>query len=149
MTSFLIDVNVWLAMTWNQHPQHHPASRWQDSIDRGRLLFCRFTMMGFLRLLTNQAVMGDSTVSVSGALELYDVWRDDPRVDMAHEPFGTEAPFRHALARFGRLPATKAIADCYLIGFAEAAGAQIVTFDKGLARNSRIRNVPVTLLTPG
>ena len=104
-------------------------------------------MLGFLRLLTNRKVMGDSTVTVAGALHLYDRWRQDPRVELAPEPRGAETLFRQATAPFALQPATKAIADCYLIGFAEAAGAQVVTFDRSLAA-AQFRQVPVVLLEP-
>jgi predicted nucleic acid-binding protein len=56
--------------------------------------------------------------------------------------------FRQAAAPFAKLPATKAVADCYLVAFAEASGAQLVTFDKGLARTARFRHVPVKPLEP-
>ena len=144
----MIDINVWLALTWDRHPQHVPASRWYASIDDAALLFCRFTMLGFLRLLTNQAVMGDSTTTLAGALQLYDQWTEDPRVELAPEPRGAEVLFRQAMAPFALQPATKAIADCYLVGFAEATGAHVVTFDKGLAATARFRQVPVSLLEP-
>jgi toxin-antitoxin system PIN domain toxin len=148
MTSYLIDINVWLALSWDQHPQHVPASRWYASIDDAALLFCRLTMLGFLRLLTNGQVMGDSTMTLAGALELYDQWRQDPRVELAAEPGGTEGLFRQAMAPHSLQPATKAIADCYLAGFAEAAGAQLVTFDVALAATAHFRQVPVALLEP-
>lgn len=142
----MIDINVWLALTWDQHPQHVPASGWYGSIDSAMLLFCRFTMLGFLRLLTNRKVMGGSTTTLAGALELYDRWTADPRVELVPEPRGMEALFRQAAAPFARQPATKAIADCYLAGFAEAAGAHVVTFDRGLAATAQFRQVPVVLL---
>ena len=144
----MVDVNVWLALTWDQHPQHGPAARWYASLDDSELLFCRFTMLGFLRLLTNRQVMGDSTTTVAGALELYDRWRQDPRVELAAELRGTEALFRQALAPHSLQAATKAIADCYLVGFAEAAGAQLVTFDRGLAATAQFRQVAAALLEP-
>lgn len=146
MISYLIDINVWLAMTWDRHPQHASAARWYDSTDDAAFWFCRFTMLGFLRLLTNPQVMGDSTVSLFSAFELYDQWRQDPRVGLASEPRGMEPLFRQATAPFAKLPATKAIADCYLVAFAEAVGANVVTFDKGMARTARFRQIPVTLL---
>ena len=105
-------------------------------------------MLGFLRLLTNQTVMGDSTTTLAGALQLYDQWTEDPRVELAPEPRGAELLFRQAMAPFALQPATKAIADCYLVGFAEASGAHVVTFDKGLAATARFRQVPVALLDP-
>lgn len=144
----MVDINVWLALTWDQHPQHAPAARWYASLDDAALLFCRFTMLGFLRLLTNRQVMGDSTATLAGALELYDQWRQDPRVDIAPELRGTEELFRQALAPHALQPATKAIADCYLVGFAEAAGAHLATFDRGLAATAQFRQVPVALLAP-
>jgi len=144
----LIDINVWLALTWDQHPQHVPASRWYGSLDDAALLFCRFTMLGFLRLLTNRKVMGDSTTTLAGALQLYDRWTQDPRVELAPEPRGAEALFRLAATPFALQPATKAIADCYLVGFAEAAGAHVVTFDRSLAGTAQFRQVPVALLEP-
>ena len=63
---WLADSNVWLALTWDRHPQHSQAARWFDSVGDAALLFCRFTMLGLLRLLTNRQVMGDSTASLFG-----------------------------------------------------------------------------------
>jgi toxin-antitoxin system PIN domain toxin len=149
MTSYLIDINVWLAMTWDLHPQHANASQWYAAMDESNdcaYLFCRLTMLGFLRLLTNQAVMGDSTVTVNTALKLYDQWVLDPRVEFAPEPRGIDKLFREILASVAVQPATKAIPDCYLIGFAAAAGAHLVTLDKGLARWAKGQRVPVTLI---
>jgi toxin-antitoxin system PIN domain toxin len=144
----LIDINVWLALTWDGHPQHVAAARWYGSIGDAGLLFCRFTMLGFLRLLTNRQVMGASTATLSDALDLYDRWRQDPRVDLAPEPRRVEESFRHVLALHATQPATKAVGDCYLVGFAETAGAQLVTFDKGLAATARSRQISVALLRP-
>jgi hypothetical protein len=104
-------------------------------------------MLGFLRLLTNRKVMVDSTSTLAGALQLYDRWRQDPRVELTSEPRRAETLFRQARAPFALHSATKAIADCYLIGFEEAAGAHVVTFDGGLAATAH-RQVPVALLEP-
>ncbi len=144
----MIDINVWLALTWDRHPQHAAAAKWFSRIDDAVLLFCRFTMLGFLRLLTNRQVMGGSTVSLGAALELYDRWRSDPRVELASEPHGTEERLRQALQAYADEPATKAVADCYLAGFAGAVGARLVTFDRGLAATARSQKIQVALLQP-
>ena len=91
-------------------------------------------------------VMGDSTFTLDGALGVYDQWMEDPRVELAAEMHGTEISFRQAMELHGKQSATKAIADCYLVGFAAAAGARLVTFDRGLAATARLRKVPVTVL---
>lgn len=150
MTSYLIDVNVWLAITWELHQQHRSAHRWYRGLpgnaDKTELLFCRFTMLGFLRMLTNSAVMGESTRTLGQAFEIYDMWTRDERVGMVGEPQEVEILLRETAGPYMAQPATKIITDCYLAGFAEAVGAKLVTFDKGLARMARTRKNSVVLL---
>jgi len=151
MTSYLIDINVWLALTWDLHPQHASASAWYAALnepDDSSLLFCRMTMLGFLRLLTNRSVMGGSTITLDNALSVYDQWIRDPRVGLASEPLGIDKQFRQALSPVSAQAATKAIADCYLVGFAAAAGAHIVTLDKRLAGMAKRQKVSVALIRP-
>ena len=146
MTSYLIDINLWMAMTWGQHRLHPDARVWMNSKGQARFLFCRFTMLGFLRILTNQTVMGEDALVLSEALALYDAWMEDPRVEFAVELRNTEVSFREAVAPFAMHPSTKAIADCYLVAVAEVHGASIATFDKALAKTARTRQVPAELL---
>ena len=51
--SFLFpDINVWVALTYERHVHHLLAHDWlADASDDVRLLFCRFTQLGLLRLL--------------------------------------------------------------------------------------------------
>jgi predicted nucleic acid-binding protein len=99
-------------------------------------------------LLTNRQVMGDSTATVAEALDLYDRWTRDARVQLSPEPHGVEVQFRDALRLHAAEQATKAIADCYLAAFADAAGARLVTFDRVLARMTRSSHAPPVLLRP-
>jgi hypothetical protein len=102
--------------------------------------------LGLLRLLTNPKVMGNDILHLAGTLEVYDRWLEDPRVELVAEPRATESKFRQSIVPLAPQAATKTIADCYLIGFAEAAGGQLVTFHRGLASAARSCKVPVTLL---
>ena len=103
-------------------------------------------MLGFLRLLTNSAVMGESTKTLGQAFEIYDIWTSDERVGMVDEPSDVEILLREAAGPYMTQPATKMITDCYLAGFAKAVGAKLVTFDKGLAHMTRTRKTGVILL---
>src|SRR4051812_5649137 len=136
MTSYLIDINVWLALSWRRHPCTVPAYTWFRGVQlsNARLLFCRVSQLGLLRMLTNEQVMGESLLNIAEALAVLDRWCEDPRVEFVAEPRGAEATFRHALAEFAKKSATKAIMDAYLVGFAEAEKATLVTFDKALCR---------------
>ena len=114
MTSYLIDINVWLALSWGQHPHSPAAHKWLSDLPKAsvRLLFCRITQLGLLRLLTNEMVMGQSVLSIDEAVDVYDRWREDPRGEFAAEPHGTEQGFRHATAGSAKSSATKVIHCC-------------------------------------
>lgn len=73
-----------------------------------------------------RGTMGGSTVNLGEALEIYDQWISDPRVAMTSEPRNTEPLSRTAVEPFVRQPATKAIADCYLVALAQAVGVWLV-----------------------
>jgi toxin-antitoxin system PIN domain toxin len=135
-TSFLFpDINVWIALTYQGHIHHGRAAEWFSTIPPdSRLFFCRFTQMGFLRLLTAEAVMGDELMSQRQAWQIYDRWLQDDRVACLDEPSGLERIFRN-LTRL-RQPATKDWADSYLCAFASASQLSIVTFDRSLSRKA-------------
>jgi toxin-antitoxin system PIN domain toxin len=136
MTSYLIDINVWLALMWEGHPHTGPAETWLKSIPERRveLLFSRVTQLGLMRLLTNKTIMGDSVLTVGEAVGAIGRWYEDPRVRLAAEPPGIDRVFRTVLAVLANQAATKAIMDAYLVAFAELAGATLVTFDRALAK---------------
>ena len=136
-TSYLFpDTNVWVALTYQRHVHHAPASAWFERTgDAARIVFCRFTQLGFLRLISSEAVMGsDGVLSQGQSWATYDEWLRDDRVAFAEEPAALEARFRE-LAQLKR-PAPKDWADSYLASFAAAAEFTLVTFDSALHRKS-------------
>src|SRR5271154_127093 len=103
MTSFFPDLNVWLALSVAGHSHSADAWAWANLLPREtRLIFCRYTHIGLLRLLTNQAVMGEQTLTLRKAWSVYDRWLADPRVDFYPEPRDADAEFRRAPSRSGR-----------------------------------------------
>ena len=130
MTSFLFpDINVWMALTHGRHVHHTVARDWFNELDAdARLCFCRFTQLGFLRLLTAEAVMGDEVLHQPEAWAIYDSWMQDARVDSLEEPPGLDRRFR-ARTRL-KQAAPKTWADAYLAAFAESAQLTLVTFDR-------------------
>jgi toxin-antitoxin system PIN domain toxin len=148
MISYLIDINVWVALTWTQHPHSGVAHRWFQNLGKrgSRLLFCRITQLGLLRLLTNSKVMGDSVVTIHAAWALYDRWLEDPRVEFTAEPRGIELTLRQTTAPYALQSATKAVLDSYLIAFAEQEGSSLVTLDKAIQSSAQLRQLPTVLL---
>ena len=49
----LLDINTWIALSLEAHPQHRPARLWYEEtlLLWGDLIFCRQTELGFLRLI--------------------------------------------------------------------------------------------------
>jgi predicted nucleic acid-binding protein len=102
-----------------------------------KLLFSRYTQIGLLRLLTNKAVMGEETLTVREAWEVYDRWLEDPRVHFYPEPRGVDEAFRRATEPFAENHASKWIGDCWLLSVAMGTDAKLVTFDRALQEFSQ------------
>src|SRR5260370_31107394 len=81
-TSFLFpDLNVWIALTYQGHVHHARAAAWFSVLPAdSRLFFCRFTQLGFLRLLTAAAVMADEVMNQPQPWQTYGRWLQDDRV---------------------------------------------------------------------
>lgn len=129
------DVNVWLALMWRRHVHAERAQEWFDREADGRFFFCRITQMGVLRLLTTEKALGVDVRTMAEAWKLWDAVTTDQRIALAAEPEGLERSFR----KVSQLPTSspKVWSDAYLLGFAEAAGLKLVTFDQGLKGRGR------------
>jgi toxin-antitoxin system PIN domain toxin len=138
MTSFFPDLNVWLALSVQDHAHSAEAWEWLNLLPRqSRLIFCRYTHIGLLRLLTNSAVMGEQTLTLRKAWEVYDRWLADPRVQFYPEPREADFEFRRVSERFGSKPASKWIGDGWLLASSNGLQATLVTFDKALLSHAR------------
>jgi toxin-antitoxin system PIN domain toxin len=130
----LPDLNVWLALTVEGHPHFERARRyWREEGARAPAIhFCRVTMLGFLRLLTQPKLMGAAALSPAQALDRYLALLALAEVELTQEPPGCE----EALAEYVREPwfVPRLWTDAYLAAFARGAGLRLVTFDRDFAR---------------
>ena len=136
-SSFLFpDVNVWLALSYERHVHYAAARAWFEGLeDDARVIFCRFTQLSLLRLLTTVAVMGEKDVlSQVGAWRVFDNWLEDDRIVFMDEPPNLEPRFRTLSYQQRSTP--KEWSDSYLCAFAETAGVRLVTFDRALSTKS-------------
>ncbi len=129
------DINVWIALTFSGHVHHSSARTWLDSLpETAELIFCRFTQLGFLRLLTTSSVMGGEVRTQIEAWDIYEQWLTEGHASFAEEPPSTERLFRSM--SLSRQAAPKDWADSYLSAFVQAAGFRLVTFDQALGRKT-------------
>jgi toxin-antitoxin system PIN domain toxin len=126
----LPDINVWLALSAPEHPHNRVARRWWRQHD-GLIAFVRQSQLGFLRLITTAAAMDGKPLSMDEAWRVYDRFYDDDRVTFSSEPADVERKFRKMAV--GSTASPKLWADAWLLAIAEAAGGELVTFDKALA----------------
>ncbi len=128
-----LDANVWLALLWERHVHSAKTARWIEQADADKFLYCRFTQITVLRLLTTATVMGKDVLTMSAAWDLWDqVWAD-PRISFLPEPENLEIEFRSKSRLSSASP--KVWADAYLLAFAAASGLRFVTFDRALKGN--------------
>jgi toxin-antitoxin system PIN domain toxin len=138
MTLFFPDLNVWLALSDTGHTHSTGAWKWMKMLpDDAQLIFCRYTQVGLLRLLTNTSIMGDQTLTLRKGWDVYDRWLEDPRVEFYPEPRNLDATFREITQPFAAQQASKTVGDCFLLAYAAELQAALVTFDRVLHRRAR------------
>lgn len=126
---FVADINVWVALAFRAHEFHDAATAWFAGCGVRTCAFCRVTQQGFLRLATNQRVVGPAAATFDDAWRFYDAFMDDERVFFAGEPATIEGEWRRLSHGARRSP--NVWTDAYLAAFASAGGFEIVTFDRG------------------
>src|SRR4051812_47085561 len=93
--TFLPDINLWLALTFDSHVHHPTAKAWFDALSNDdSCCFCRLTQQGFLRLVTNPSAFGKDAVDLPTAWQKYDIFMSDPRVTFSEESAGLENDWR-------------------------------------------------------
>ena len=124
------DVNVWLALLYEDHVHRATALTWWKSEAGDRIGFTRLTQMGVLRLVTTAAAMNGQPLTMAEAWQAYDRLFEDDRVVLYPEPAGVETQFR----QLSKAPVAslKVWADAYLVAFASGHHGQLVTFDRAL-----------------
>lgn len=122
----LLDVNVWLALADERHAHHSAALHYWEHEAADLAVFCRVTMLGFLRLITHSR-MANPPLTAERAWEVYRDYLQATGVGFLQEPvgleeklaaFSTQATFRHCLWT-----------DAYLAALAIASGCRLVSFD--------------------
>ncbi len=133
MSSYLLDLNVWLALTVKAHAHHKSAATWLNAEkDACRINLTRATQTGLLRLLATEQIMGTYGRAAHSNTEAWGIvaaWLNLDYINFEAEPSDLEAPWGQ-LASHAR-PSPKLWNDAYLAAFAMRAGLQLVTFDAG------------------
>ena len=127
----LPDVNVWLALAVMQHPHHDAAAAYWKNLTGCSVCFCRVTMLGLVRLLSQPKVMGEQALTLTQAIAAYHQFAVLPEVNLQPEPADCGDQLQRFLST--DTPA-RLLTDAYLAAFAVSARMRMVTFDKHFDR---------------
>jgi toxin-antitoxin system PIN domain toxin len=129
VTPYLLDVNVLLALSLDNHMHHLAATEWFDEADFDWAT-TPLTEAGYVRLMTNREVIGFS-VSVSQAVDGLRELRQEPGFRFL--PDGTT--LGAAVIDLGPLAGTKQVTDFHLVNLVAQSSMRLATFDGALLRS--------------
>ncbi len=124
--TFLLDLNLLLALAWPSHVHHDPAHSWFDREASPGWATSPLTQLGFVRLSSNPAFTSDA-VSPTEALSLlqditamdgHEFWPDD--VDCM------SAAFANGMQITGH----RQVTDAYLLSLARKRSGCLATLDR-------------------
>lgn len=124
--AYLLDVNVFYALTARNHIHHPVVKTWFYASPNLQWAICPFTEAGFLR---------NATAQRPGQIEMHEATAI--LKELARHPGYHYLPIAndwHTLCSpfFKRLYGTKQVTDAYLLGLAVREGLALVTMDKGI-----------------
>ena len=131
MVDFL-DVNVWIALTTQEHPHHERAATYFKLEAQPILGFCRITALAYIRITTQRHTVGGEPLSLSEAWENYQKLLALQEVRMFFDPDRLDEVMENWIEQ--GLASTKTFTDLYLAAFAKAGSFRLVTFDKDFQR---------------
>ena len=143
MTTFLLDVNLLLALTDPMHIHHQPAHRWFAEKGQQAWASCPLTENGFIRIASHPNYPnrpGDVTAVLDIFRRLCEVpvhhfWTEDISILQIIEP---DASITHAQ-----------ITDVYLLGLAVHRKGKLATLDKRIPADAvRAGRKALELITP-
>ena len=128
----LPDVNIWVALSDDQH-LHHPAASAYWSSQRGDLsAFCGVTLLGMLRILTLPSAMNGNPFTPSEAIARFREFSSLPDVTFL-EDSPLIAPRVEAWSR-QPIFTKKLWTDAWIAALALEHGCRVVSFDTDFAK---------------
>ena len=128
-SSYLLDVNVLIALSWPEHAHHAAVRRWFTKNSAKGWATCPLVQAGFVRIVANPAFSSRS-VSVREAMEGLRVSLED----RAHR-FWPDSISLPQAAHLLKQPITghQQITDAYLVALAIHNKGKLATMDRGIS----------------
>ena len=124
--TFLLDLNLLLALAWPSHVHHGNAHMWFEREGSASWATCPLTQLGFIRLSSNPAFTSDAVTPTAAlaaleamtSIDAHGFWADE--IDCSTEAFSAG----------GRMVGHRQVTDAYLLSLARAHSGCLATLDK-------------------
>ena len=132
--TYLLDVNLLIALAWPSHTHHRIAQAWFRRRGRAGWATCPITQTGFVRISSNAKFI-DGAVSPHGAIQLLErvmqstrhaFWPDD--LSLADDTIRVDSPgsvWTHVIGH-------RQVTDAYLLGLAQKHQGKLATLDQAI-----------------
>ena len=128
----LPDVNVWLALAAPDHVHHDRAVAYWRNESLPAMVFCRTTMLGFVRVSSSPRFMDGQPLTPIAAWNAWQKLCDVPGITLAPEPPGCDG---HLAGWVGSsLVSSRLWTDAWLAAFAVAGNYRLVSFHSDFSR---------------
>ncbi|CAN5424855.1 TA system VapC family ribonuclease toxin [Microbacterium sp.] len=125
MTTYLLDVNVLIALAWPSHVHHTRARNWWATVESWATT--PVTESAFVRLSTNASVVGQA-MTVAEALSMLETIRGT----QGHTFLADESSLAEPTIALTRVATSSQITDAHLVNVAARHGATLATMDAGI-----------------
>lgn len=135
----LLDVNLLVALLWENHEHHYRARRWLGTVTE--FATCPVTQLGFARISSHPMLgYGTSPEHAFGVLRRF---LSDPRHRFIPDDLSSEDRILHT----ERILGANNVTDHYLAALARQRGFAVATFDIALSRAFQEEPALVELLS--
>lgn len=122
----LLDVNVLMALLWENHEQHDRARRWLRAVTE--FATCPVSQLGFARISSHPMLgFGMSPEQAFGVLRRF-------LADRRHRFIPDDLSCEDRVLLAERIPGANDVTDHYLAALARQHGLTLATFDEPLSR---------------
>ena len=128
MSTYLLDINVLIALAWPVHVHHHAARRWFGASKTIAWATCPMTQTGFVRISSNPSIIRDA-VRPEAALAMLKEMTQHPAHSFWPDAVSLAAPHYTFPSM---LTGHRQITDSYLVSLAMRNKGVLATLDRGL-----------------
>lgn len=136
--TFLLDVNLLMAVLWENHEHHSTARRWLQRVTN--FATCPVSQLGFARV-SSHPLLGYS-MSPDQAFSVLRRFLADSR----HRFFPDDLSCEDRVVQTDLMDGANQITDHYLVALARQHGLSLATFDEPLAKTFAAVSGPVVLV---